>query len=263
MEAKKPRFEDVPVDAIERPAVELRGHADEAGMKELRLSIKRHGVLVPLIVAESGHGYRLIAGLRRLCCAAANGLATVPAMIVASNDEWEAWATVAENALRESVNPVDEATYIAAVMERQSLSGSQAAAMFDRSESWVSQRLAILRWPDDVRDAVRQGWLSFAAGRQVAGISSTRARAFCLDTARRLGCTVRRAASWRQNWLKEQGRGDRISREELLEDPEQSFSSGSLCLFCERTVPQHEGMVVFACNECLAAVRDGMEGEVK
>lgn len=261
MTSETPRFENIAVDAIEKAEIELRGHADEEALEELRRSIKKRGILVPLIVTETSSGYRLVAGLRRLLCAAMNGLATVPAMIVASSVEWEAWATLAENSLREGVNAVDEATYIAAVVDKRNLSHVQMAAMLDKSESWVSQRLAILRWPPEVRDAVRQGWLSFAAGREIAAIGSPGARKLCLDTARRLGCTARRAATWRRNWLKEQGPGGGSTPASFVDEPTEPSGEMSGCLFCDKPVPTHEGMVLFGCNGCLAVIQDALKEE--
>lgn len=261
MPSDKPELKEVPVDAIERPEVELRCHVDEAKIEELRRSIKRHGVLVPIIVSRTEKGYRLVAGLRRLVCAAANGLATIPAIVVAKDVEWEDWATWAENELREGVNPVDEATWIAAVLERRNLSNAQAAALFDRSEPWVSQRLAILRWPEDVRAAVRDGWLSYSAGREIAAITDDVARRYCLRTAHRLGCSTRQAESWRRNWQKERmGRGSSGSAGDFLDEPT-GRAEEAACLLCDKVCKAHEGMVHFTCNNCLSIIQSVLNQE--
>lgn len=261
MTGRAARFEEVPLDAIERPGVELRGHVDERAMEELRASIKRRGVLVPIIVAETEKGYRLVAGLRRLVCCAANGLATIPAIVVASDEEWEAWATVAENSVRESVNPVDEATYIAALLERRNLSNAEAAQLLDKSEPWVSQRLGILRWPEDVRQAVRDGWLTFSAGREIAGIEDELARRYCLRTAHRLGCSTRQALSWRKNWEAE-NRPGRGSVGEAMEGPAGDLEPSVMpCVFCREESAVEDGIVGFTCSDCLSGIQAALNRE--
>jgi len=257
-EAKR-RFAEIPVDLIDRPGVALRQSVDEEQLEELRRSIRRMGILVPLLVKQVKGRYELIAGSRRLLCAAADGLATVPAIIVRDRREYELWAQLAENLLREAINPLDEAYYIAAVLEEMSCDQAQAAAVLGVSESWVSQRLGILRWPGDVKEAVRQGWLTFAAGRELQAIDSAKVRAACLKNARLYGCTARHAAIWRRDWQRSQGQ--RVLDDAQADVAEQPDSgSGELaCLVCEEVRHSHEGLIGFVCTPCRQALEESKE----
>jgi len=161
-EVKQWKYREVPLSAIQRPAVELRTAATESGMSELRSSIAERGILVPVIVASTDIGYRLVAGKRRVLCAESLGLATVPAVVVPPDERWEMWATAAENRVRESVNAVDEAQWLQRRMEQLCLSGVELAAVLGVSPSYVSQRLSSLQWPEDVRAALASGELSFS-----------------------------------------------------------------------------------------------------
>jgi len=155
------QLKEIAVDAIQGPSVELRTAGTESGMSELRSSIAERGILVPVIVAETDIGYRLVAGKRRVLCAKSLGLATVPAIVVEPDEAWESWATAAENRLRESVNAVDEAHWLQRRMEQLHVSGGELAAVLGVSPSYVSQRLSSLQWPEDVRAALASGQLSF------------------------------------------------------------------------------------------------------
>lgn len=248
----RPGYElkEIPVDSVKRPGLELRHLVDEGKMEELRCSIKAHGVLVPLIVREVDEGYELIAGLRRLICSAAIGLATVPAIVVCWDAEESLWATVTENLHREGVNAVDVAHYIASVLERFHLSHGQAAERLGVGLAWLEQRLGLLRWPEDVRNAVREGWVSFAVGRELVGIKSDGIRRACIDTARRAGCSVRQAAMWRRNWAKErQGTTAADSGDNGVSD-EEGAEFGHACILCDKVTAREDGTIVFLCSRC-------------
>lgn len=244
------KLREVPVDVIDKPRVQLRSHVDEEGMEELRRSIAVRGVLVPLIVRERGERYELIAGLRRLMCASAAGVATVPAMVVAGDDEYAVWAQLAENLQREDVNALDQAGYVASAMAELGLDQAGVAGVLGMSEAWVSQRLAVLRWPKDVQEAVRAGWVGYAAGRELVGILSVKARRHCIQTARLYGCTARQAAMWRRNWLRDQNmrsvEGEGGEEREIAGEPEPEYG----CLVCEGRFGASGGLVAFVCTDC-------------
>lgn len=155
-------LKEIALDAIERPSAELRRTGSESGMEALRTSIRDHGVLVPIIVQGGGDKYSLVAGKRRVMCAQSLGMATIPAIVVEQTADWQAWAMSAENRLREDVNPVDEANWMAAQMERLECSAQALADILDVSPSYVSQRLASRNWPDEVREPLSQGLISFS-----------------------------------------------------------------------------------------------------
>lgn len=256
-------LKQIPVDSVKRPELELRYTADEQGMEQLRLSIAERGVLVPLFVREVDDGYELIAGSRRLACAAAVGLATVPAIVVGGDAEESAWVTMAENLHREGINAVDEAHYIAAVLERWNLSQTQAAERLGVKLDWLKQRLGLLNWPEDVRNAVRERWISFAVGREFVGIKSEGVRRQCIDTARRAGCTVRHAAIMRRNWAKDvQGATVRLGTE-VPEEPEDSAEFGLACILCDKVTAREDGTIVFLCTECGSKVASLPSGRLK
>jgi len=219
-------------------------------MEELRCSIAEHGVLVPLIVREVDDGYELIAGLRSLICSAAVGLATVPAIVVGWSEEAALWATVTENLHREGINAVDIAHYIASVLERWDLSHEQAAESLGVGLTWLEQRLGLLRWPEDVRNGVREGWISFAVGRELVGIKSDVIRRACIDTARRAGCSVRQAVMWRKNWSKNrQGTTAAVCGGNSEVDQE-GAEFGHACILCDKVFAREDGTIVFLCSLC-------------
>jgi len=245
----------IPIDQIERASVELRQSGSEAGMEELRASIAERGVLVPVIVAATESGYRLVAGKRRVLCAAALGLATVPAIVVESDDEWEAWATCAENRLRESVGAIDEGEWMARQLEQRQCSSIALAAILGVSQSYVSQRLSSLQWPSDVREALSLRNISFSVARELAGIGGEAERREAVRCAVKGGCTVRQAVEWRRGWERDQ-RTASAAGAAIVGMPESGGggSRGGVCFGCGLDFPMSGTVGVRLCAQCHQAL---------
>lgn len=249
------RFEEIALDAIEVPDVVLRSVASEKKMEELRLSIKEKGVLEPVVVEETEAGYRLIVGSRRVIAADAAGLVTIPAMVVQADEEWKVWATMAENRIREDINAYDEARYIAAVIERQGKSQAEVAQLLGVSTTWVSKRLAILTWPDEMKGALVQGMVSYAVCRELVGIQDEARRKAAVSQAIVSGCTARQAADWRRAWEREQVPAGLVSEGALAgaEGPGARGLPGRCGLCGERLSPE-DSHLLEVCGHCLVKV---------
>ncbi|MBA7618449.1 Nucleoid occlusion protein [subsurface metagenome] len=248
-------FMDIPVDSIRKSRHGLRTIASEQGLAELRSSIAAKGVLVPIVVEETDAGYRVIAGTRRVLCAESLGLASIPAEVVMASEEWKAWATVAENRLREAVNAYDEAVFVEAEIERQGIDQKQMAEVLGVSEAWISKRLAILKWPEDVRGPMIEGLMTFAVARELAGIGDEPERRQAVKSAVGAGATARQAAEWRRNWQRSRqqvpglGPGGSPGAEAEL------VAVGlNRCIVCEATGDGKSGRVVWFCDTCWGRV---------
>ena len=86
-------------------------------MEELTESIRRHGVLQPLVVRKKGKFYELIAGERRLRAARAAGLKEVPILLVEADDDKAAELGLIENLQREDLGPLEEAMAFRRMMD--------------------------------------------------------------------------------------------------------------------------------------------------
>lgn len=244
----------VALGSIVLPTELLRGHVDEDRLESLRQSIATHGVLVPLVVVEQDDRYRLVAGLRRYLAASAVGLAEVPAVVLAAGAESESWATLCENTERESVNAIDTAVWLASRMQSLGVGQRQLADILDVSESWVSQRLGVLVWPEDVRCAVRDEEISFSVGRELAGIDDLGVRTYCLDTARRCGCSVRQAGMWRRNWLASAAHVPSSSESDSVGGADTSHVGHYVCALCSGEFDGSSGLLSFVCTQCLGVL---------
>ncbi len=140
---------------------------DKDGLKELAASIKKYGVLQPLLVSkietETEKGlnveYELIAGERRLRAAKLAGLPHVPAIVKDNFDEsrLKLEVSLVENLQREDLNPVEEAEAYARLANEFNLTQKEIAAKVAKSREVVANAVRIITLPADIKEALRAG----------------------------------------------------------------------------------------------------------
>jgi ParB family chromosome partitioning protein len=138
------------LDRIRPNPEQPRRHFDEEALGELAESIRRHGVLQPIIVKrEADGGYLLVAGERRYRASRIAGLATIPALV---RDDDPLEIAMIENLQREDLTPLEEALGIAALIEAQGYTHAEVADLLHKSRPHVSNTLALTRLPKAIQD---------------------------------------------------------------------------------------------------------------
>jgi ParB family chromosome partitioning protein len=132
-------------------------------------SIRRNGVLQPLLVRQIDGGYQLIAGERRWRAAQRAGLGRVPVVIRTASDREALELALIENLQRENLNPLDEAAAYRRLMEEFELTQEAVAERVSKSRPAVANSLRLLALPDAVKAEIRAGRLSGGHARAIAG----------------------------------------------------------------------------------------------
>ncbi len=134
---------------------------DDLSLYSLSESIKKHGILQPLIVrclsdAEGTPSptYELICGERRLRAALAISLQEVPCIILDINDRRSAELALIENLQRENLNIFEQASAIAALIDMHTMTQEQIAKSLSVSQSCIANKLRILRLTEQERDII-------------------------------------------------------------------------------------------------------------
>lgn len=118
---------------------------DEGALRELAASIRRHGVVQPLVVRRRNDGWELVAGERRLRAARLAGLATVPCVEAQVDERESALLALVENLQRRDLHYFEEAAAIANYLRQTRSTQEEAAAELGRSPSAVANKLRLLR----------------------------------------------------------------------------------------------------------------------
>lgn len=134
---------------------------DESALEEMAESIKEHGVIQPIIVMPKDGLYEIVAGERRFRGAKRAGLQKIPALVRSLDDQRRLEVSLIENIQRRDLNVLETATAYLKLRDQFNMSLEQIGARVGgKSISAVSNVLRLLRLPDSVKKAIREGRLT-------------------------------------------------------------------------------------------------------
>jgi ParB family chromosome partitioning protein len=159
----------LPIEVIDKNPYQTRYVFDEEALRELRDSIKEHGVVQPVVVrpAEEDGRYILVLGERRLRASKMAGQETIPVMIRRLSLQQAAEMTVLENIAREDLNPLEQAEAFRVLSVQFHLTQEQIAQRTGLSRETVSNYMRLLRLPQKVMDYLLSERLSFSDCREI------------------------------------------------------------------------------------------------
>ncbi len=134
----------------------------EEGLKELSHSIKKKGIVQPLIVRRRSNddGFEIIAGERRWRAAQLAQLDTLPVIVKEFSDNEVLEIAIIENIQREELNPIEEARGYQQLMEKFGRTQEQVSSALGKSRSYIANLLRLLNLPDEVTNYLISGEIS-------------------------------------------------------------------------------------------------------
>ena len=183
----------VPVSAISRNPRQPRARLDPTDLEELANSIREHGVIQPLIVAQTSFAgqYTLIAGERRLEASRLAGLATVPAIVREATDQQLLEVALVENIQRSDLGPLETALAYRHLADDFGLSHEAIAARVGKKRVTVTNTLRLLKLPQRILEALVAGELSEGHARVLLMLPTTEAQMAAFDKVLRSDLSVR------------------------------------------------------------------------
>ncbi len=160
----------LPIEAVERCAEQPRKRFEEARLEELAASIREKGVLEPILVRRDGLKYRIVAGERRWRAAQRAGLKEIPAIVREATDREAFEIALVENLQRADLNAIEEAEAYEVLLNDNGLTQEEIAKRVGKERSTVANALRLLKLPEEVRDAVRDGRLDMGHARALLGL---------------------------------------------------------------------------------------------
>ena len=171
-EAGESEITSIPVHLIHSNPHQPRAFFDEKALEELSESIKKHGVVQPVIIRKTGQEYELIAGERRLRASKMAGLEEIPVIVREYNDSESAEIALVENLQREDLNPVEEGIAYEQLMNQFQLTQEKAAEMVGKSRSYVANMLRILALPEEVKTLLSEKKISVGQARPLLALKN-------------------------------------------------------------------------------------------
>lgn len=133
---------------------------DETALAELSDSIKKHGVIQPIVVNKMGSRYMIIAGERRFRATKLANITTIPAIIKDYTERQIKEISLIENLQREDLNPIEAANAMKLLMEEFKLTQEELADRIGKSRSAIANTLRLLSLSPEVIDLISQNKLS-------------------------------------------------------------------------------------------------------
>ncbi len=163
----------IPVEKVLPSPFQPRMHFDEKAILDLAASIEHLGVIQPIVVRKKSGFFELIAGERRLEAVKFLKWEKIPAIVKSVSDIDAFRMAVSENLKREDLNPLEIAGAIKNMKERFHLTDKQVAEMLGMSRPQVTNYLRILKLPEKIKSALRNGEISFGHARSLLSVSES------------------------------------------------------------------------------------------
>ena len=153
MNYERGKLYDVSIDDFRADPNQPRKVFDPDALAELTESIKKHGILEPILFRRDGDEVLyVVAGERRVEAARKAGLTHIPAIAVEGQTSEIA---LVENLLRQDLTAVEEAEALDRLMKEQEYNQEQLAEILGKSRQTITDILTLNRLPQDIRDECR------------------------------------------------------------------------------------------------------------
>ncbi len=168
---KNKQIQDIELSKIKPNSFQPRHQFSEESIHELASTLDKDGLLQPIVVREKEGNYEIIAGERRLRAAKQLAWTKIPAIVNNMDDSQAASLALIENLQREDLNPIDEAQAYSNLMKLNNLTQTTLAQNIGKSQSYVANKLRLLKLTPKVQSYLASGEISPRHGRCLVGLS--------------------------------------------------------------------------------------------
>jgi ParB family chromosome partitioning protein len=167
----KNRIEEIDTNLICPNPIQPRKVFEHDKLEELTESIKKYGVIQPIIVKKDGNLYTIIAGERRWrACKNAN-ISMIPCIVRDIENKNASEIALIENIQREDLNPIDEANAYTYIMERYGVTHEDVSNIVGKSRVYVTNILRLVNLDKFVQEQIITNKISAGHGRAIISLS--------------------------------------------------------------------------------------------
>jgi ParB family chromosome partitioning protein len=181
VEQKEKQFViEMDIESLTPNLFQPRKNFNKEKMEELKESIKKHGIIQPIVARKMANGYEIIAGERRLKAAKEIGLKKIPAIIKSINNEKSLEIALVENIQREDLNPVEQANAFKRLIDEFNLTQQELAEVTGKSRTLVTNTIRLLKLNREIQKNISEGKISFGHAKLLLSIEDEEVqRAVC------------------------------------------------------------------------------------
>jgi ParB family chromosome partitioning protein len=158
-----------------------RKNFDSEKLKDLKESIKKHGIIQPIVVRKAGDGYELVVGERRLRAVKELKIKKIPVVIKNFNNEKSLEIALVENIQREDLNLIDQANGFKRLMDEFNLTQQELAEVTAKSRTLISNTIRLLKLNEKIQKDISEGRISFGHAKLLLGIEDEELQGLVCD----------------------------------------------------------------------------------
>lgn len=166
------KVQELPIDSIVPNPRQPRKAFDTKGLQDLSQSLKRSGVLQPVVVRRHGQQFQIVVGERRWRAAKMAGLSHIPAVVREATDAETLELALVENLLREDLNPMEEAEAYQRLLTEFAWTQEELGQRVGKDRSSVANCLRLLKLPELIQADLRAGRLTMGHARALLSLAS-------------------------------------------------------------------------------------------
>lgn len=170
IEQAKDLVRDIAIERITPNPYQPRTHFNEVALKELSESIKRHGLLQPIIVVAKDDGYMLLAGERRLRASKLAGFTKIKAIVADIESKNLRELALIENIQREDLNPVELGIAYKELIEEYKITQDGLSEIIHKSRTQITNTIRLLSLSDQTKKYLAEGALSQGHAKVLVGL---------------------------------------------------------------------------------------------
>ena len=153
-----------------------RTHFKPEEIEELANSIKKEGLLQPILVNKVGDHYKIIAGERRWQACKSLDMKTIPVRFWTADNDKALELALIENIQRSDLNPIEEAYGYKRLMERKGMTQSEVAQTVSKGRSTIANALRLLDLPEEAQQLLFEEKISAGHARAILSIPTPEGR---------------------------------------------------------------------------------------
>lgn len=168
----KDGYLELSIDLIHPNQNQPRKFFDEKILNELAESIKKNGIIQPIIVKRDGEKYQIIAGERRFKAAKIVGLEKIPSLIKDLSEKTSLEVAIIENIQREDLNAIEESLAYKKLAEEFSYTHEEIANIIGKSRSHITNHFRILALPEKVKRYLEDGIITMGHAKVLVNVEN-------------------------------------------------------------------------------------------
>lgn len=163
---------DLALDQLRPNPYQPRVNFDDEETVSLAESIRRSGVLQPIVVRRQNGVHEIVAGERRYRAAQLAGLERIPVVVREVSDDEMLTLALIENIHRKDLNPIEKARAFRQLIQQQGWTQEQAAEALSLARPTIANFIRLLDLPPEIQEAVSRGTIAMGHARALVGLTN-------------------------------------------------------------------------------------------